>query len=386
MKPQLEKVLRLCKKIGQFVVIFLGLTSHWYNCEKKIFKRNAFSRLVMLAVNIIGLALMFRLDSRFLSAFSRTDLNPAMKIVPCSRFFLITLPPVCTFGQIIFCDRQLANIKEKLQFLEMESLNRISRCSEIEGTLRRLKFFKYFLIIFMYLMAITWELYVFQMLPALAIFYMNILSLSDLWMLQYFLVIERTCRLFRYYDYQIRQMVLEFGKSLHEVNQNMEDHACAQLYWLRCQHSQLSGILKQLQSIFGWQLFLKRVVSLIDCGMLIYSTIFETIYFDFKLVFTHDVAHYSSKMLDFLITDYVSELTKNTFNDLQLSLNELTEFSYSLKHLDRECDEFSLYLRCLEVNLQQSGHLKMDRRNWFGMMSAVVSLVIILSQAYIGQE
>uniref|UniRef100_A0A905ST53 Gustatory receptor n=1 Tax=Stomoxys calcitrans TaxID=35570 RepID=A0A905ST53_STOCA len=386
MKSQLEKVLEWCKEIGKFVAIFFGFTSHWYDYEKKIFKRNAFSRLAMIAVNIIGLALMFRGDSRFLSAFSRTDLNPAMKIVPCSRFLLITLPPVCTFGQIIFCDRQLTNIKKRLQFLEMESLTKIRRCSEIEGTLRRLKFFKYFLIIFMYLMTTYGESESFKELSALAIFYVNIISLSNLWMLQYFLVIARACRLFRYYDFQIRQMVKEFEKSLHDVNQNMEDHACAQLYWLRCQHSQLSGILKELQSFFGWQLLLKRVISLINNGMLIYSTIFETIQYEFMYVFTHDIPDYVSVILDFFVTDYVSELTKNTFNDLQLSLNELTEFSYSLKKLNRECEEFALYLHCLKLNLQQSTHLNMDRQNWFAMMSAAVTITIVFTQAHLGQS
>uniref|UniRef100_A0A2Y9D4L1 Gustatory receptor n=1 Tax=Stomoxys calcitrans TaxID=35570 RepID=A0A2Y9D4L1_STOCA len=371
-----------CKQIAQFYPVFVGLTSYWYDYRNAEFKRNTISRLLLVAVNIIGFLWILKHNQFLLDSIFQYDINHVLIYAVLSKFLYIILPPIFAFVQILFCDTQFVNLKKRLQSLELQCRTRIVSCKNVESALRPLRYFKYFLVVFMYLIIIFWESLLFEKWLLFPIFYMNIMSLSNFWLLQYFEVIAKICRLFYYLDKHIRQLKKNLTNASEDFDENMEYHMCLEVIWIRQRHFELCRLWQELDAMGNWQLFLKRLVNLVSCGTHFYATIVETRFFGLPNVLLYDVADYGPKILDFFVTDYLCELTKNTFGELELNISDLNMTNPTLKKLSRECEDFSLYLRRRQLISFNSNFVSMDRRTWFGMMAAVVTISIYLIQSH----
>uniref|UniRef100_A0A2Y9D4K4 Gustatory receptor n=1 Tax=Stomoxys calcitrans TaxID=35570 RepID=A0A2Y9D4K4_STOCA len=388
MKQRFEVIKRNCKQIGHYFLILMGQTSYWYDHKNAHFKRNLLTRLVFVAINVAGIVYLIYQKRHAFQVLTLEHMNPIMRYTGTSLFFLIILPPVSTFGQICFCDSQFIEIKRKLQCMELKCLSKFSRCKQIERNVGQIYVSKCITIAFMFSMTVVWYSNFFTTWQLRTVLHVNVIWLSNFWLFQYFHVMAKICRLFYYIDNQIREMAEKVVKSPAGLNRKMEYHACMELFWLRQQHYRLCQILDELQTMFKWQLFLKRLVSFVYMGMHVYNTIFDTSHFDIGTILIYDVADYVPSVLDFFMTDNLCHLTKNSFRDLQQSLNEFNGIDQQgYGRLHRECDVFSLYLHCRKLSgFQLSGPLSMNRSSWFAMMAGMVSWIIILSQAHISKE
>uniref|UniRef100_A0A1I8NLH5 Gustatory receptor n=1 Tax=Stomoxys calcitrans TaxID=35570 RepID=A0A1I8NLH5_STOCA len=378
----LKTVKTHCKQIIQFYPVFVGLTSYWHDYRNAEFKRNTISRLLILAVNIIGFLWIINHDTMALVTIIKYDINKVMIYAVWSKFMYIILPPIFAFVQILVCDTQFVNLKKRLQCLELQCRTRIVSCKNVETALRPLRFFKYFLVVFMHLIIGFWESQLFEKWLLLPIFYVNIMSLSSFWLLQYFEVIAKICRLFYYLDKHIRQLTQNLTNVSDDIDDNMEYRMCSEVIWIRQRHFELCRLWQELEAMCNWQLFLKRLVNLVSCGTHFYATMVETRQLGLFNALFYDVADYGPKVLDFFVTDYLCELTKNTFSELELNIRDLNMVNPALQKLSRECEDFSLYLRCRQLISFNSNFVSLNRRTWFGMMAAVVTLSIYLIQSH----
>uniref|UniRef100_A0A454A0J6 Gustatory receptor n=1 Tax=Stomoxys calcitrans TaxID=35570 RepID=A0A454A0J6_STOCA len=333
----LRTVKNHCKQIVQFYPVFVGLTSYWYDYRNAEFKRNTISRLLLLAVNIIGFVWIINENAfLFVKTFYKNDLNKVMILAILTKFIFIILPPIFAFVQILFCDTRFVNLKKRLQSLELQCHTRIVPSQKVEAALRPLRYFKYFLVVFIHVNTGFRDFFLFEHWLLLPIFYVNLLSLSNFWLLQYFEVIANVCRLFYYLDEHIRQLRQNLTNASEAIDEHMEYRMCLQVIWIRQRHFELCRIWQDLEAMCNWQLFLKRLFNLISCGMHFYATIVETRFFGLYNVLFYDVADYGPKVLDFFVTDYLCELTKNTFGELELNISDLNMTNPTLLKLSRE--------------------------------------------------
>uniref|UniRef100_A0A2Y9D4J6 Gustatory receptor n=1 Tax=Stomoxys calcitrans TaxID=35570 RepID=A0A2Y9D4J6_STOCA len=286
----LKTVKNHCKQIIQLYPVFVGLTSYWYDYRNAEFKRNTLSRLLILTVNLIGFVWIINANKILLVTIIKYDLNHVMMFAMLSKFLYVILPPIFAFIQILFCDTQFVNLKKSLQSLELQCRTRIVPCKNVEAALRPLRYFKYFLVVFMHLIIGFWDFPLFEGWLLLLIIDVNIMSLSSFWLLQYFEVIAKICRLFYYLDKHIRQLTQNLTNVSEVVEENMEYRMCLEIMWTRQRHFELCRLWQDLEAMGNWQLFLKRLVNLISCGTHFYATIVQTRYYGLFNVMFYDVA------------------------------------------------------------------------------------------------
>uniref|UniRef100_A0A905STE2 Gustatory receptor n=1 Tax=Stomoxys calcitrans TaxID=35570 RepID=A0A905STE2_STOCA len=381
MKQHFQTTKQYCKQICQFFLIFVGLTSYWYDYKKADFKRNILSRLVFVTLNIIGIAININEDKGFLGFLEHIRMNTVLRYMTASRFIFIMLPPVCTFGQICLRGSQLVDIKRKLQSLETECRAKFASCKVIERKMGKLNLINLIIGAFTYIMTLAWNVY-FKLWWLITILYANITLLSPFWMCQYFQVIAKICRLFYYIDKQLQKLLQDVTNSPDEMDENTAHEICLEIFWLRRKHFELCHLWQELETMSKWLICLKRLVSLISIGMHLYAVMAETRHFPIKHLLFYDLPDILPKILDFYVTDYLCDLTKQTFMDLQLTIRDLSGLDSKQPKLRREFEAFSLYLCFQKMNLHLSGPIRMGRRTWFAMMSAVTTCAIVLGQAH----
>uniref|UniRef100_A0A2Y9D4N0 Gustatory receptor n=1 Tax=Stomoxys calcitrans TaxID=35570 RepID=A0A2Y9D4N0_STOCA len=386
MKKHFQTAQQYCKQIGQLFSILMGLTSYWYDYKKADFKRNILTRLLFVTVNVAGLTMIIHYDKRYFEHFALKDGNPVLYYMLSTRFVLILLPPLCTFGQICLRDSRLVEIKQRLQSFEMECRTKFVHCQPIERNVDRLYYLKMLITAFMYLMLVYWYLITMDW-KSMIIFYMNIIFLSALWMFQYFQVMAKICRLFHYFNKHLQQLAHNITVSGYEMDPITEHGYCLEMFWLRRNHFELCCLWQELDTISKWLIFLKRLVSLISIGIHLYMSAMELhIFHTNKYFFIYDLPDFLPEILDFYVVDCLYDLTKQTFGDLELTLKDLQVVEQKWRMLYLECDVFSLYLCFRKSISNRLGLLNMGRSYWFAMISAIAICAIVLSQAHLSAE
>uniref|UniRef100_A0A905STE8 Gustatory receptor n=1 Tax=Stomoxys calcitrans TaxID=35570 RepID=A0A905STE8_STOCA len=273
MKQYLERICQLFKQVGRFLPILGGLTTYWYDHQSGDFRRNTISRLLPWTLNIIGLIWIMYWDLIYIEIFFNKQLNPVMRYVVTSRYFVIALPPISALVQILFRESRFIQIQRNIRIQEMECLKKIAPCPEIEIKFKLLRFFKYLIVAFIFIINGYWAWDMSKEYYLLAFLYVNVISLPNFLMLQYYLVLAKLCRLCFYIDKHIRQVAQEVTNLPAGNHPTMECRTCCEIYWLRLQHSKLARLYAELQALFKCLLYLKRFMSLFNVGMRLYFTL-----------------------------------------------------------------------------------------------------------------
>uniref|UniRef100_A0A1I8PB21 Gustatory receptor n=1 Tax=Stomoxys calcitrans TaxID=35570 RepID=A0A1I8PB21_STOCA len=381
MTKHLLTVQQYCKQMVQFFCIFAGLTSYWYDYKRAQFRRNMLTRLMLVTVNIAALAVIIHEDRRFLMNLKEKAVNPVLKYMATSRFFIILLPPMFTFGQILLSDSKLIELKQRLQSLEMESHTKLVHCKSIERNIGQLYYLKWLLTAFIYCMLVYRNMIEGEWW-SMSILYVNMIFLSTSWMFQYFQVLAKICRLCQYFDKHLQKLVGEITNNWNAMDADKEHGLCFETYWLRSKHFELCRLWQELEALSKWLIFFKRLVSLISIGMHIYMAIAELQFFSIVSLIMYDLSDFLPEMLDFYLNDYLCDLAKKTFADLQLTIGALNIMDSTQPKLSREFDVFSLYLCYEKLKFQLAAPLKLGRQTWFAMMSAIATWAIVLGQAH----
>lgn len=342
MKRHFIKFLKRFQNIRQYFLIYMGLTSYWYDQEKGVYERNTVSGTVATAVNIMGAIVLVQVLIDYLEVFENIEQRHRLMVIMSSFKYLQGLLVLNAIVHIWRTDGSYTAIKWQIEKLEEQSRSNFASSKKIDGQFKKLLYFKYFIITYLYLSVLItsytllsrdmnfWTIFRIVLLA-------NLQYLTYLILFQYFQMFWKTCRIYGYIELYISCLAEEAILELPSKNDLIERHLCYKLSWLLQLHSNLGSCLRRLQILCKSQIFQCRYnVNVNDIIAVYYAFLYPEYIKDDVAFLLLVVSTNVFNNIDLYLNDNMIDMTSQHFTDLNLALRKFTGVRSYARDLERQ--------------------------------------------------
>ncbi|XP_061391478.1 gustatory receptor for bitter taste 22e [Musca vetustissima] len=362
----------------------MGLTSYWYNEDKGIYQRSIASCTVVISVNILASIVLIEVLIDYSEIYENVEERHRLMVIMSSFKYLQGVLLLNTVWHLLRQDKKYTDLKWHIERLEEQSRKHFSKSQDIEKKFKFLAYLKYSIMLYLYgsvlitsytLMSPQRNLWMWVILKTFL--HTNQQYLTYLILYQYFQLFWKSNRMYAYIERQV-------GLLANEASDELPSLIRVKLSWLMELHSKFGSDLRDLELLFKSAIFQCRYnINLYNIIAVYYVYLFSVYIKDAVAFLGLVVATYFCNHLDLYLNDNMTDITKQHFENLNINLRLFNGVRNSAAKLNRECEEFAIYLCNRKLNLKLSGALNMDRKSWFNMMSRLVMYSIILIQSHI---